>query len=129
MRTCLDGFDSLKLEQDEEGIRFNELSDGQRSLIFLYAILHFLLARGNTVILDEPDNFISLREIQPWLMAVDNALEHSAGQILNGRSNRVELRSLGLNGRARFWIGRSNPRGRGNPLEDLASLQSVRRGL
>jgi len=26
-------------------------------------ILHFLLAQGSTVILDEPDNFVSLREI------------------------------------------------------------------
>jgi predicted ATPase len=101
LRTCLDGFDSLKLEQNEEGIRllvaefmsgetasgkvkfrFNELSDGQRSLVFLYAILHFDLAKGNTVILDEPDNFISLREIQPWLTAVDDAIEDGHGQIL-----------------------------------------------
>src|ERR1035438_8231016 len=49
--------------------RFNELSEGQRCLICLYAILHFVLAKGHTAILDEPDNFVSLREIQPWLMA------------------------------------------------------------
>src|SRR5258708_199774 len=46
----------------------SELSDGQRRLIGLYAILHFLIMKGCTVFIDEPDNFISLREIQPWLV-------------------------------------------------------------
>jgi energy-coupling factor transporter ATP-binding protein EcfA2 len=61
---------------------FNELSDGQRCLICLYTILHFLLANGSTVILDEPENFVSLREIQPWLMRVTDAIEEGQGQIL-----------------------------------------------
>ncbi len=40
------------------------------------------MARGATIILDEPDNFISLREIQPWLAAVDDAIESGHGQLL-----------------------------------------------
>lgn len=63
-------------------IEFNELSDGQRVLISLYAILHFVVAKGGTVLLDEPDNFVSLREIQPWLMAVEDAIEDHRGQVL-----------------------------------------------
>jgi ATPase subunit of ABC transporter with duplicated ATPase domains len=58
------------------------LSDGQRCLIFLYAILHFVLARGNTVVIDEPENFISLAEIQPWLMAVMDSVEENRGQMI-----------------------------------------------
>lgn len=61
---------------------FSELSEGQRCLICLYAILHFVLAKGNTVILDEPDNFISLREIQPWLMAASDMVDEKGGQLL-----------------------------------------------
>ena len=61
---------------------FSELSEGQRCLICLYAILHFLINNGNTVILDEPDNFVSLREIQPWLTAVSDAVEDGHGQVL-----------------------------------------------
>ncbi len=61
---------------------FNELSDGQRCLICLYAILHFVVARGQTVIIDEPENYISLREIQPWLMAVEDSVEENQGQVL-----------------------------------------------
>jgi AAA15 family ATPase/GTPase len=61
---------------------FQELSEGQRCLICLYAILHFVLVRGGTVVIDEPDNFISLRELQPWLNAVSDAIEGGHGQIL-----------------------------------------------
>jgi len=91
---CLDGFSLLKLEAIGQNVRllvaefgknrfyFDELSDGQRCLICLYTILHFLIAKGATVIIDEPDNFISLREIQPWLMAVTDAVEEGDGQVL-----------------------------------------------
>ena len=61
---------------------FHELSEGQRCLVALYAIVHFLLAKGNTVVIDEPDNFVSLREIQPWLMAAEDAIERGHGQLI-----------------------------------------------
>lgn len=62
--------------------RFQELSDGQRCLIALYMILHFLIEKGHTVFLDEPDNFISLREIQPWLLQAEAAVDDSRGQLI-----------------------------------------------
>ena len=61
---------------------FTELSEGQRCLVSLYTILHFLIERGYTVILDEPENFVSLREIQPWLTAVSDAIDEGNGQVL-----------------------------------------------
>jgi len=60
----------------------SELSDGQRCLIGLYAILHFLIMKGRTIFIDEPDNFISLREIQPWLQAAEEAVEDHQGQLI-----------------------------------------------
>ena len=33
-------------------------------------MLHFALKPGSTLCFDEPDNFIALREIQPWLTKV-----------------------------------------------------------
>jgi len=62
--------------------RLMELSEGQRCLVALYMILHFLIAKGKTVFLDEPDNFLSLREIQPWLLAAEDAVEESKGQLI-----------------------------------------------
>ncbi|HEY3245757.1 MAG TPA: AAA family ATPase, partial [Phycisphaerae bacterium] len=61
-----------------------ELSDGQRVLIGLYAVLHFALKPGATLCFDEPDNFIALREVQPWLTKVLDRTEDddSAAQVL-----------------------------------------------
>jgi len=99
LRSALDGFMYLNLETIGENVRtlvaefggqggtsakfgFNELSDGQRCLICLYAILHFVVMRGFTVVLDEPENFVSLREIQPWLTAMADAVDEGKGQVL-----------------------------------------------
>jgi predicted ATPase len=98
LREAIDDFNFLELEFAGENVRllvadlgrkgrslkvgFTELSDGQRCLICLYVILHFLLAKGNTVIIDEPENFISLSQIQPWLMKTVDMVEEGKGQIL-----------------------------------------------
>jgi len=51
-------------------------------LICLYIILHFVIAKGGTVIIDEPEDFISLSEIQPWLMKVADVVDEKRGQVL-----------------------------------------------
>jgi len=97
---CMDGFKALKVSSEEDGVRklraeflapakkkrisysIAELSEGQRCLVALYMILHFLINRGDTVFVDEPDNFISLREIQPWLLAAEEAVEDHNGQLI-----------------------------------------------
>jgi ATPase subunit of ABC transporter with duplicated ATPase domains len=60
----------------------SELSDGQRALIMLYALLHFSIRAGRTVFIDEPDNYLSLAEIEPWLNAAIDALDESDGQLI-----------------------------------------------
>ena len=98
LREAIDDFKFLELEFAGENIRllvadfgrqsgsvktgFNELSDGQRCLICLYMILHFVAAKGNTIVIDEPENFISLAEIQPWLMKLIDLVEDRKGQAI-----------------------------------------------
>lgn len=60
------------------GYSFNELSDGQRTLVGLYTVLHFALKPGVTLFFDEPDNYVALREIQPWLDKVLDQIEDEA---------------------------------------------------
>lgn len=48
----------------------SELSDGQRAIIALYGLLHLAKGSATSVFLDEPDNYVALAEIQPWLAAL-----------------------------------------------------------
>lgn len=99
MKQSLSGFQALRFSSDEDGVKklradfmaptkkrvnysLSELSDGQRYLLALYMILHFLIAKKHTVFIDEPDNFISLREIQPWLLAAEAAVEDHNAQLI-----------------------------------------------
>ncbi len=60
---------------------FYELSEGQKALIVLYSVLMGLKNEGYSLFLDEPDNFVALTEIQPWLFKlqdlIGNGLEQS----------------------------------------------------
>ena len=62
----------FKSENGKEGVEyaFDELSLGQRALIALYCSLHGG-DRNRLLLLDEPDNFVTLPEVQPLLMELD----------------------------------------------------------
>lgn len=108
----------------------SELSDGQRCLLSLYMILHFLIAKGHTVFIDEPDNFIALREIQPWLLKAEEAVEDHHGQlilishhpeILNQWASRYGLRFFRENnGHIRTEKFNADPDGNLQPSELIA---------
>lgn len=89
LRDVLDGFYALRLADSghhENGRKlvsewkqaggkrisfdFDELSDGQRALIGLYTLLYAGGDDAMTIGIDEPDNFVALPEIQPWLNAL-----------------------------------------------------------
>lgn len=54
---------------------FHELSEGQRALIALYMLLYVSRDDGVTLAIDEPDNFVALPEIQPWINALSERPE------------------------------------------------------
>lgn len=56
-------------------VGFDELSDGQRVLIVLHAIVSVDYGRPVTLILDEPDNFVDMAEVQPFLVELSDRLE------------------------------------------------------
>lgn len=51
---------------------FDELSDGEKMVFALYLILFGFIKKGYTVLMDEPDNYLSLREIQPWCSEIES---------------------------------------------------------
>ncbi len=70
-RKISDRASRLTVRFDDKSYGFDELSDGQRVLIALYAILVSAGNRSMSLLLDEPDNFVSVREIQPFLNALE----------------------------------------------------------
>jgi predicted ATPase len=99
------GFESLDLKEAGLGARilqvasrvdgrslqydFHELSDGQRALVGLYTLLHCSSGQETLLCIDEPDNFVALAEIQPWLSLLRDA--QGAGLQLMIASHHPEL--------------------------------------
>ena len=84
LRQALPTFDSIILTESGENSRalkavfrnssgraipygFDQISDGQRALIILYSLILLPGERRTSLFIDEPDNYLALREIQPWL--------------------------------------------------------------
>jgi predicted ATPase len=61
---------------------FSDLSEGQRTLIALYVLLYCAVGEDRTLLIDEPDNFIALAEIQPWLMKLLDRVDETGGQVI-----------------------------------------------
>jgi predicted ATPase len=61
---------------------FSALSEGQRALAVLYTLLHASAKSASLVCFDEPDNYIELAELQPWLVRLSEISRGAANQIL-----------------------------------------------
>ena len=81
---------------EDEGARhsysFDKLSDGQRALIVLYSLVFATVPdsgspddTGNlprTLFLDEPDNYVTLPELQPWLAELEDGAGDTLPQVV-----------------------------------------------
>jgi energy-coupling factor transporter ATP-binding protein EcfA2 len=67
--------------QGPAGFALDELSDGQRMLVAHYALLHHVVGNGHTLGIDEPDNFVALNEIQPWMDELRDVAGREGGQV------------------------------------------------
>ena len=90
-------------------IPFDWLSDGQRTLFSLYAILAAAVGPGRTVCIDEPDNFVALRELQPWLTELRDRVEDSGGQVLMISHNSEVIDYLASGDATEFYRDDSGP--------------------
>lgn len=91
LRGAISGFAGIRLEKSgtktrdcmvdidaahgRYSVRLDELSDGQRALVVLYGLLLLGAQQPRLLVIDEPENFLALTEIQPWL----NLMEESCG--------------------------------------------------
>lgn len=65
-------------EKQKVRYNFNELSEGQRALIALYTLVY--CESNSAILVDEPENFIALRELQPLIAHWQNRFEETEGQ-------------------------------------------------
>ena len=76
----------LHADFDGYAFDFSELSEGQRQLIFLYTLLAYMRddkqEKTSSFFIDEPDNFVTLREIDPWWNEMNEICETPGKQVI-----------------------------------------------
>ena len=152
LRDVLPAFDSFRLPELSERTKvlkvyfrsgsqattplpynFDELSDGQRQLIALYCMLYGLKGEDYSLFLDEPDNYVALREIQPWLTSIEDACGDAIPQAVLISHNPLIIDYL--SGAACRWFDRpDNGPSRAldhspAPVEGLKTSETIARGL
>lgn len=127
-KDVLDGFHSLRLKAVGEksralwaefGVRendnapektteyrFSELSDGQRTLIALYALITCAVDEENTLCLDHPESHLALPEIQPWLSRLADATEEGRCQAIIATHHPELINLLAAN--SGYWLERQS---------------------
>jgi predicted ATPase len=144
LQESLDGFQALQVSRTQPkleahflvadggayDVEFSSLSDGQRQLCCLYFMRHAVLQPNRLVIFDEPDNYVALREIQPWLTEViDLSLSASGPQVWFASHHPELLNQLAPSHGTRFFRDRGPTRIQ--PFagaEGLTASETVARG-
>ncbi|MEX2141390.1 MAG: ATP-binding protein [Pirellulales bacterium] len=106
---------ALQLRFEPEGgdpilLFSDQLSDGERALIGLY-MLRTALETGaaKTVLIDEPDNFVGLPELQPWVLAMRELLDEEHQLILISHHPEILSNSGEENGRYLWRDNHTSP--------------------
>jgi predicted ATPase len=92
LKETIKGFSSFKFSQAGTSkilefkinslfYRFDELSDGQKTLAALYTLI-YCVPENSVICIDEPENFLALPEIQPWFDKLYQQCEERNLQVL-----------------------------------------------
>lgn len=88
----------------------HQLSDGERALIGLYMVRAALeTGAARTVMLDEPDNFVGLPELQPWLLSMRELLDERHQVLLISHHPEILSNSGEANGRYLWRDNHTSP--------------------
>ena len=151
LREALPGFDSISLTESGENARalkvafrgedeggplhrygFSQLSDDQRALVALYSLIGLSPDGRISLFLDEPDNYLALREIQPWLAEVIDRCGGTLEQAVLVSHHPVTIDYMaGAKGRWFFREAEGPARVSGKPkatIDGLSISETVARG-
>ena len=110
---------------------FNQLSDGEKALIGLYMV-RAALATGaaQTVLIDEPDNYVGLPELQPWVLSLRELLDKDHQAMIVSHHPEI-LSSAGEDFGRYLWRDNHTSSTRIGPLkipEGLSPGEAIARG-
>lgn len=110
---------------------FHQLSDGEKGLIGLYMVRAALaIGAAQTVLIDEPDNYVGLPELQPWVFSMRELLDDDHQAILITHHPEV-LSSAGAEAGRYLWRDNHTSPTRIGPLnipEGISPGEAVARG-
>ncbi len=123
-------FDRLNGEGTSD-LFFEQLSDGEKALVGLYMVRAALgTGAAQTVLIDEPDNFVGLPELQPWVLAIRELLDEDHQAIIVSHHPEI-LNSAGEDAGRYLWRENHTSSTRIGPLnvpEGLSAGEAVTRG-
>jgi energy-coupling factor transporter ATP-binding protein EcfA2 len=116
---------------DVGALFFEQLSDGEKALIGLYMV-RAALATGavQTVLFDEPDNYVGLPELQPWVLSLRELLDENHQAIIISHHPEI-LSSVGEDFGRYLWRDNHTSPTRIGPLnvpEGLSPGEAIARG-
>ncbi len=115
----------------EESLFFHQLSDGEKLLVALYMVRDALATGAvQTVLIDEPDNFVGLPELQPWVLAIRELLDEDHQAILISHHPEI-LNNAGEDAGRYLWRDNHSSPTRIGPLkvpEGISAGEAITRG-
>jgi hypothetical protein len=127
---------ALQLRFEEKGgkpvlLYFDQLSDGERALIGLYMVRSALETGAvRSVLIDEPDNFVGLPELQPWVLSMRELLDDEHQLIAISHHPEILSNTGEANGRYLWRDNHTSPT-RIGPLkvpEGMTAGEAIARG-
>lgn len=112
-------------------LNFDRLSDGERALVGLYMVRAALdTGAASTVLLDEPDNFVGMPELQPWLLSMRELLDDEHQLVLVSHHPEI-LSNSGDDGGLYLWRDNHTSPTRIGPLvvpTGMSAAEAIARG-
>jgi len=110
---------------------FDQLSDGERAIVALYMVRAAVeTGAAQTVLIDEPDNFVGLPELQPWVLSMRELLDNEHQLIMISHHPEILSNSGQENGRYLWRDNHTSPT-RIGPLkvpEGMTAGEAIARG-
>lgn len=118
LRELIETFEGLELAQSGEStrtlnarfamngtryrLRFDQLSDGQRTLIALHTLLHMSTADA-TLCIDEPESHVALAEIQPLIYEFCDRCDNGGPQVIFASHHPELIDHPGITQKLLLW--------------------------